>query len=251
MSTTQKFCPHCGSPVLEGARFCASCGANVAPVPVETPAPPPRATAVPPPQTFTPPTAPHQTAPKSDRSGLVLVVIGIALLLAVLAFFFFRPRNGSSYEARNEAEQAYPQPTDRTGRPKPPEPIIEVPPSQPVDRIEILEEQPTATDLTTTSISPSPVPITPPPDSHAGEISEGDAINRVANYVRSNDYYDIPSSCFRVRSVGYENVGYNIEVIGTCSDIGNDGKILGRWRVDAKDADVFVQRSDGRYLRPN
>jgi hypothetical protein len=252
--STQMFCHNCGGPLAADVRFCPSCGAAVAgfaAAPAEPPAPvhqPLPVSPPPPAPSVSPSPVPKRRA---DRTGLLFVAFGLLFLVAALTFFVLRPRGQSAYEVNSAAEQAYPQPTERTGREKTPEPIIEAPATRPVDAIDVIEEPypPTMTVPSTTPAEPV-ISITPSAPAAAPEISERDAVARVSSFVAARDYYDIPSSCFETRSLGYENVGFTIEVVGTCADIGNAGRILGRWRVDARTNDVYVQKSDGRYLSP-
>jgi hypothetical protein len=78
------------------------------------------------------------------------------------------------------------------------------------------------------------------------EISEDEAVNVLRGYVTSRDYYGLGPTCAGMAGQGYSNAGYTIDVVDRCGDRGR----LGRWRVDAKTREVFVQRKDGRYLRP-
>ncbi len=64
MSTTPRFCIHCGTPVSAGARFCGQCGQAVQPLPA-APAPTSQATAPAPPQ----PAAP--AAPAEPIYGII------------------------------------------------------------------------------------------------------------------------------------------------------------------------------------
>jgi hypothetical protein len=97
--------------------------------------------------------------------------------------------------------------------------------------------------------SPVPVPAprveTPPPARENGEISVSEAMSSVRAFVTSRDYYGVGADCIAVGSLGYQNVGYTLEVRDSCKS-----RTLGRWRVDAKTREIFRQREDGRYLRP-
>ena len=90
--------------------------------------------------------------------------------------------------------------------------------------------------------------VVPRPDRPA-EISADEAAATLRNYVRSSRYYEVAGECIRVENRGYRNVGYNLEVWHSCPG-GGTSRLLGRWRVDSKTREVFVQRDNGRYLRP-
>ena len=95
----------------------------------------------------------------------------------------------------------------------------------------------------------APSPVAPSPvsqPSRASQISEEDAVSRLKSFVISNKSYDIPTDCLDVRSVGYKNVGYTLNVVDLC---GPDPRSLGRWRVDAVTREVF-RESGGRFVRP-
>lgn len=96
-----------------------------------------------------------------------------------------------------------------------------------------------------------PPPIRRPPETStmaaAGEITESQGEDIVRDYVTSRDYYGVGSAdCVGAVSQGYKNRGYAIDIVDRCGDRGR----LGRWRVDSVTREVFVQRADGRYLRP-
>jgi hypothetical protein len=92
--------------------------------------------------------------------------------------------------------------------------------------------------------TPAPVPA-PAPAPRVVEITTSQAMAVLRGFITSRDYYGVGTACTGVRSNGYENVGYNLEVHDTCAN-----RLLGRWRVDAKTREVFRQHEDGRYLRP-
>ena len=100
--------------------------------------------------------------------------------------------------------------------------------------------------------TPRPTPamgtiVRPGTPAQAGEISESDAVRAVTSYVASRDYYNVPRSCLAARSLGYKNVGYTIEMHSRGCD---EDRTLGRWRVDSRTREVFVQKTSGRYGRP-
>ena len=90
--------------------------------------------------------------------------------------------------------------------------------------------------------TPSPAKQPPRP----AQISEDDAVSRVKSFVISNKSYDIPTDCLDVRSLGYKNVGYTLNVLDLC---GPNPRTLGHWRVDAVTREVF-RESGGRFVRP-
>ena len=99
------------------------------------------------------------------------------------------------------------------------------------------------------TVPAAPSPVAPAPasqPSRAPQISEDDAVSRVKSFVISNKSYDIPADCVDVRSVGYKNVGYTLNVVDLC---GPDPRTIGRWRVDAVTREVF-RESGGRFVRP-
>ena len=72
-------------------------------------------------------------------------------------------------------------------------------------------------------------------------------MTRVKSFVLSNKSYDVPTDCVDVRSQGYRNVGYTINVLDLC---GPQPRSLGHWRVDAVTREVFRQNGSGRFVRP-
>jgi hypothetical protein len=94
-------------------------------------------------------------------------------------------------------------------------------------------------------VRPAPAPVVVPPR----EISEEEAVAVLRGYVTSRRYYDVGPECVQIRGSGYRNVGYGFSVWSSCG-AGGGSRMLGRWRVDAKTREVFVQGDDGRYLRP-
>lgn len=94
-----------------------------------------------------------------------------------------------------------------------------------------------------------PAPEPEPEPEPAREISEDEAANVLRGYITSRRYYEVGPECVSLRGSGYQNVGYGFSVWDSCAS-GGGSRMLGRWRVDAKTREVFVQRDDGRYLRP-
>jgi hypothetical protein len=72
------------------------------------------------------------------------------------------------------------------------------------------------------------------------EFSESDAISRLRVYLTSYDPYDVPRDCLSVRSDGYRDGGYALEVVDHCAA---QPEALGRWRVDAVTHAISRQRS--------
>lgn len=95
----------------------------------------------------------------------------------------------------------------------------------------------------------APVPSSPPPapreSSGEREISEEEAVATLQGYLDARKVYDLDDSCIGVRSEGYSNEGYTLLVTDRC-----DGGSIGRWRVDAKNRELYRQRADGKYRRP-
>ena len=94
-----------------------------------------------------------------------------------------------------------------------------------------------------------PPPVARPSETStasASEITESQAEDIVRQYVASSDYYGTSADCVGASSQGYKNRGYVIHIVDRCGDRGR----LGRWRVDSVTREVFVQKADGRYLRP-
>ena len=105
---------------------------------------------------------------------------------------------------------------------------------------------PQATASTRTSTPPSPVakPAAAPPAGR--EITEAQAEDILRGYIVSRDYYQLGADCTGIASQGYKNRGYTIDVVDRCGPRGR----LGRWRVDTVTREIFVEKPDGRYLRP-
>jgi hypothetical protein len=84
MNNTPRFCPHCGSPLNPGTRFCGRCGAAVQSAPPAAPGPGPAAGPSPAyaPQASPLPPAPSAARPRKSRRGCVGCLV--AALLVVL-----------------------------------------------------------------------------------------------------------------------------------------------------------------------
>lgn len=125
-------------------------------------------------------------------------------------------------------------------------PVLPVPapatPRAPVPRPPVIVDE-------TPRPQPQPQPAPRPQPVPSSSITESEAASVLRSYVRSTRYYQVAGECVRVEPRGYRNAGYNLEVWHSCAG-GGTSRLLGRWRVDAKTREVFVQRDDGRYLRP-
>jgi hypothetical protein len=97
----------------------------------------------------------------------------------------------------------------------------------------------------TTATVSAPPPATPMPAER--EITEEQAVAVLRGFVASNERYLVRAECLRIGSRGYSNAGYTLDVYDTCE---SPGAPRSRWRVDSKTREVFVQREDGRFLRP-
>lgn len=259
-------CAKCGALLVPGAQFCSKCGTPVTVAPVQvappvtpvpvTPAPLPSATA---------------TAPKRNTWWIVpLVIVGLVvvawLLLAGLPFGGSEEKKiatTATTETIAEGTVANPRPVDTgtvvdvgsdsdqpletTTTPPPmatqttatvavPQPST-APPPNPV----VIEDRPPVAQP-----RPTPVPAPAPRE----EITDGEALSVLRNYLASNNPYDdVSGDCLQTRSMGYKNVGYTFSVWSSCVE-GGGSRMLGRWRVDAKTREIFRQADDGRYLRP-
>ena len=130
--------------------------------------------------------------------------------------------------------------------PPPPQPVTQRPPLPPATQTAVVAPPVAA---------PVPVRRTPPPATRpaetstaaTSEITESQGEDIVLRYVTSRDYYGLGSAdCVGAVSQGYKNRGYAIDVVDRCGDRGR----VGRWRVDSVTREVFVEKADGRYLRP-
>lgn len=261
----QLSCGACGAPLSPTDTVCARCGTGVAPL-----VPAPIDTAK----------TPAAVPAKPPRSGLFLVIslLSVAVLFVLIWFalsrFPFGTETGSSVDEVSE-----PKPVSRSSGSTDTGVIeeLEPPPALPGALPDTSLQQPplSAPVLTPPNIgtaplppletSPPPVvtpapanppaqvpaPSTPDPAQDApAEISGGAATDRLWRYITNANYYNRASDCYSLRQLGYRNVGYGFEVWSRpCDDDDGSPELLGRWRVDAKTGEVFVQRN-GRYLRP-
>jgi zinc-ribbon domain len=166
-----------------------------------------------------------------------------------------------SFEIATTTTQAPPVVTATTPPPvtaTQPPPVVtatQPPPVQrpPVQRPPVVAQQPRPVPQQPQTQQPRPDTAPPvrviPRPTRAAEITGEEATETLRSYVRGSRYYQVAGECIRVENRGYRNVGYNMEVWHSCPG-GGTSRLLGRWRVDSKTREVFVQRDDGRYLRP-
>ena len=104
--------------------------------------------------------------------------------------------------------------------------------------------------------APTPVAQRPEPPPSAAEdgatISERRAVNILVSGVNRTDYYGLDHRCIGVGSSSFVNEGYTIELVSRACAGSNrpPGSLLGRWRVDAKTGEAYVQNADGKYVSP-
>lgn len=280
-------CANCGAPLALDAQFCPRCGHAVAKPPSRfpqaTPATPPPVvtpvTPVTPVTAATPPAAPTEVV--HARPGRVpwwivpLVIVGIIVIAwLIMAGLPFGGRDADRPIVAQPASETIAEGTAPSAPPPSSATIVDVDPYEG-------DPVPTATATTTTTRTvpppattttaapppstatvpppvivderPRPVPRpqpVPPPAAAPSEISESQAEAVLRGYVTSRRYYDgVRPECVQLRGSGYRNVGYGFSVWDSCAAEGGS-RMLGRWRVDAKTQEVFVQRDDGRFLRP-
>ena len=268
------YCANCAAPLPASADFCPKCGKSLR-MPVAAPAAE-GAPAAPPPVPTTTTTNPAATPRRHAPWWVVpLVIVGLVLIaFLVLMGLPFGGRDKdrpSSTAAKTETiAEAEPAPAaapvqtatliDVTEEP-PPEVLGTMEPDAPVQSAPPVRSRPRVVTQPAPArtvpapatqpprSSPDPVPErrveTPPPAQETSEITVSEAMSSVRAFVTSRDYYGVGADCVGVGSLGYQNVGYTIEVRDTCNQ-----RTLGRWRVDAKTREIFRQREDGRYLRP-
>jgi hypothetical protein len=80
-------------------------------------------------------------------------------------------------------------------------------------------------------------------------LTEAQASSALLNRLVETNYYAAPASCLQIKSQGLKNAGYTLEILGKGCPGRADG-LLGRWRVDAKSGELFVQHEDGKYRAP-
>ena len=265
-----EFCANCGASIPAGAKFCPRCGAAFA------------AQGVPEPTT---PASPMSTTPP-ERSRAVLL-IGVPITLIILGIAVWALLTGMPFSSDSKklsrTEQPAPAVINEQSGATATTSQIRNPGDQPEDEVSGAGRGTEVISTTTTAMpagmstpprqaaprpaapvvaAPSPVVTaspapkadssapapTPPPVSRAttSEITESQAEDVLRGYITSRDYYGVGADCVGVASQGYKNRGYTIDVVDRCGDRGR----LGRWRVDTLTREVFVEKRDGRYLRP-
>ena len=83
-----------------------------------------------------------------------------------------------------------------------------------------------------------------------GEISEEQAIHLLTTWIKFHRYYDFPQVCLRAKSLGYKNAGYTIELAAEGCPGNTPEGVVGRWRIDAKTGEIYVQNRAGKYVSP-
>ncbi len=258
MSDTNS-CLSCGTALPNGAQFCPKCGLEVS-APVHTirsrpatPPPPvvPEATAarvVPGPIPIDAPerqwvsAEPDRTRAWMIAAAVIVAVVGIAIALLIAAPFGADEKlERRTVETDTIGEGPSPQGRPSLG-------VDEAPPATTATSPPV-----TATTATTVTVptaespspAPGPTPSRPSADDGAVSVREDDAI-AIVRGAALNYYNGVAGDCQDVRSEGFINVGYTMAVVDRCSG----GSELGRWRVDARNGDVFRQQGDGRYVKP-
>ena len=262
-----RFCPRCGTALPGSVNFCPSCGATIvparpepAPEPSSEPAPletlpayvppaerrrTPRPTDATPPDAEEnvvhdpmPPVASQSTA--ADKKHLSIIWISVIIALFALPLLVWLALTRFPLEKKEKTVKRPAQPrvvieeSTTTMEPPPPQPQISIRES---------EQPPPVLTMTATQTAPETGPH--------GEISEARATERVSEYVRARNYYNLPAECFALRNLGYRNVGYTVEIYSAdCEQRRGSPELLGRWRVDALTEEIFVENSSGRFVRP-
>ena len=262
---SNNFCLSCGTALPPGSQFCPSCGLEVI-APVHTIRARPAAGETPsvPMQSANPvgsgpipvepsrveqswvPVAPDRTKAWMIAAGAVVAVVGIAIALLLAAPF-----------GRDDKLERRTVQTDTIGEAPAPQarPPLGVedstagvttaaPSTQPVTATTATAESAAPPEREPAS-SPSPAAAAAAGDEGSARVSESEAVTIVRS-AALNYYNGVAGDCQDVRSQGFINVGYTMAVVDQCSG----GSELGRWRVDARNGDVFRQRSDGRYVKP-
>lgn len=253
-------CRQCGAQLAPDARFCPRCGTPVEAVAAPTSTVPPAAPVPEPARSVSGAPVPARVERRGGAWWIIpLVIVALVLiawlLLAGLPF-------GRDREARVEAP-AVETIAESTAPP---------PASEPTGTIVETQAEPNIATQTTTITTPPPLPTTTtqepprvieepaaplpsspapvPPRETAREMTEDEATAVLRGYITSRSYYPgVSTQCIQLRPSGYRNAGYGYSVWDSCATEGGS-RMLGRWRVDSKTREVFVQRDDGRYLRP-
>jgi len=233
LMTVPAYCPHCGVTLPPGAQFCPNCGQAVS-------LSGDRAIVV---------------APEPERARpwwLIAIPLGILavglITWAILSGMpFGGPQQvqtlsgadtsntiGESAQTTETVSQIGGTTTTNAGPVVMPQPLPETTTTQPPAMLPAIVETPPAT---TTAMPQQPAP--PPMASSAptpSEISEDDALGRLRDFLSTNNPYSTGTDCLGLRSLGYRNHGYTIDVRDTCQ---SPPASLGRWRVDAVNGEVY------------
>lgn len=204
-------------------------------------------------------------ARKRPGTGTIIGVLILAALVIWAIVIMMRPAPDSLAgrdEVRSTARNGDEVPAVAEGENGTVAPVVTLPPNIDASNVSgegsILREVPVdAADI------PLPTPVTqvtqtpaaPPAEGPAADgpaISQRQAINIVVTGVNRTDYYGLDYRCIGVGSASFVNEGYTIELVTRPCPGSNRpaGALLGRWRVDAKTGQAYVQNADGRYLSP-
>ena len=82
------------------------------------------------------------------------------------------------------------------------------------------------------------------------ELTDDQAKDTLMSWLGRHATYGVAARCLSPKIVEHKNDGYTIDIVsGTCAGQ-TPGRILGRWRVDARSGDVFVQNANGKFVVP-
>lgn len=81
-------------------------------------------------------------------------------------------------------------------------------------------------------------------------LNEQQAVTTLTTFVGSHRTYGVPAECLRAQPLEYKNLGYTIDLFAQPCPGTVPGTHLGRWRVDARNADVFVRDGRGKFVAP-
>lgn len=82
------------------------------------------------------------------------------------------------------------------------------------------------------------------------ELSEKEASSVLLEWLEGARFYSVRSSCLALKSLGYKNAGYTLEVRSRGCPGKDDDALLGRWRVDARNSELYVQNDKGKFQAP-
>src|SRR6266478_7512521 len=83
-----------------------------------------------------------------------------------------------------------------------------------------------------------------------GQISEEQAIHELMTWIKSHPSYYSQVDCLKPKSLEYKNAGYTIEITAEGCPGNRPKGVVGRWRVDAKTSEIYVQNKAGKYVSP-